>query len=135
MGGHIGGERKVVEKKATRRIGKVQRYVSNSLTVRSLLRNSGNWRIGARKTRLVLRSQRQAANGGRVVVLKHIFTLDGLEEDSSLLLDLKEEVREKCATPGDVTNVILCDVREFLISLFFSRYISLIYSYSKSQRA
>lgn len=47
----------------------------------------------------------------RVVVLKHMFTLKELEEDASLLLDLKDDVREECSTLGDVTNVILYDVR------------------------
>lgn len=47
----------------------------------------------------------------RVVVLKHMFTLKELEEDASLLLDLKEDVREECAGLGEVTNVVLYDVR------------------------
>lgn len=47
----------------------------------------------------------------RVVVLKHMFTLRQLAEDPTLLLDLKDEVREECSTLGDVTNVVLYDVR------------------------
>jgi len=47
----------------------------------------------------------------RVVVLKHMFTLEDLEKDASLLLDLKEDVREECSTLGEVTNVVLYDVR------------------------
>jgi hypothetical protein len=39
-----------------------------------------------------------------------MFTLRELEEDSSLLLDLKEDVREECSTLGEVTNVVLFDV-------------------------
>ena len=39
-----------------------------------------------------------------------MFTLEQLEEDASLLLDLKEEVREECETLGEVTNVVLYDV-------------------------
>ena len=57
----------------------------------------------------------QVNKNGRVVVLKHMFTLGELEEDPSLLLDLKEDVREECAILGDVTNVVLYDVREFLL--------------------
>ena len=57
----------------------------------------------------------QVNKNGRVVVLKHMFTLEELEEDPSLLLDLKEDVREECAILGDVTNVVLYDVREFLL--------------------
>jgi len=45
----------------------------------------------------------------RVVVLKHMFTLKELEEDATLLLDLKEDVREECSNLGDVTNVVLYD--------------------------
>ncbi|KAF7315707.1 RRM domain-containing protein [Mycena indigotica] len=50
-----------------------------------------------------------AAKNSRVVVLKHMFTLKALEEDASLLLDLKEDVREECSTLGEVTNVVLYD--------------------------
>lgn len=46
----------------------------------------------------------------RVVVLKHMFTLKELAEDSTLLLDLKEDVREECSSLGEVTNVVLYDV-------------------------
>ena len=60
----------------------------------------------------------QAYKSGRVVVLKHMFTLEELEEDPSLLLDLKEDVREECATLGDVTNVVLYDVSELSASSF-----------------
>jgi len=51
-----------------------------------------------------------ANKNSRVVVLKHMFTLQELQEDSALLLDLKEDVREECASLGDVTNVVLYDV-------------------------
>lgn len=46
---------------------------------------------------------------GRVVVLKHMFSLKELEEDASLLLDLKEDVRDECSSLGEVTNVVLYD--------------------------
>jgi HIV Tat-specific factor 1 len=52
----------------------------------------------------------------RVVVLKHMFTLREIEEDPTLLLDLKEDVREECETLGEVTNVVLYDV---WLALFF----------------
>jgi len=45
----------------------------------------------------------------RVVVLKHMFTLQELAEDATLLLDLKEDVREECSALGEVTNVVLYD--------------------------
>lgn len=45
-----------------------------------------------------------------MVVLKHMFTLQELEEDASMLLDLKEDVRDECSSLGEVTNVVLYDV-------------------------
>lgn len=39
-----------------------------------------------------------------------MFTLKQLDEDASLLLDLKEDVREECSGLGEVTNVVLYDV-------------------------
>jgi len=40
-----------------------------------------------------------------------MFTLKELEEDATLLLELKEDVRDECSTLGEVTNVVLYDVR------------------------
>jgi hypothetical protein len=40
-----------------------------------------------------------------------MFTLEDIEKDASLLLDLKEDVRDECSTLGEVTNVVLYDVR------------------------
>ena len=54
----------------------------------------------------------------RVVVLKYMFTLKELAEDASLLLDLKEDVREECSTLGEVTNVVLYDVSQVVLNLF-----------------
>ncbi|KAG5653042.1 hypothetical protein H0H81_002559 [Sphagnurus paluster] len=45
-----------------------------------------------------------AAQNPRVVVLKHMFTLQELADDAALLLDLKEDVREECSSLGEVTN-------------------------------
>ncbi|KAF9531610.1 hypothetical protein CPB83DRAFT_848456 [Crepidotus variabilis] len=50
-----------------------------------------------------------AGKNSRVVVLKHMFTLQDLQEDASLMLDLKEDVREECSSLGEVTNVVLYD--------------------------
>ncbi|KAI5819849.1 nuclear mRNA splicing factor-associated protein [Pyronema omphalodes] len=50
--------------------------------------------------------------GGKVVVLKHMFTLQELEEDPTALLDLKEDIREECEKLGEVTNVVLYDQEE-----------------------
>jgi HIV Tat-specific factor 1 len=54
-----------------------------------------------------------AGKNSRVVVLKHMFSVEDLEEDARLMLDLKEDVREECSTLGEVTNVVLYDVRFF----------------------
>ena len=41
-----------------------------------------------------------------------MFTLQELQEDPTLLIDLKEEVREECEKLGEVTNVVLYDLEE-----------------------
>ncbi|CDZ97859.1 Transcription elongation factor TAT-SF1 [Phaffia rhodozyma] len=48
----------------------------------------------------------------RLVVLKHMFTLDELEADATLLIDLKEDVREEAESMGEVTSVTLFDREE-----------------------
>lgn len=50
-----------------------------------------------------------------------MFTLQELEDDATLLLDLKEDVRDECETMGDVTNVTLYDVRSTLHMALFRR--------------
>ncbi|KAG0324923.1 hypothetical protein BGZ99_001282 [Dissophora globulifera] len=45
----------------------------------------------------------------KVCILKHMFTTQELEADPTLLLDLKEEIREECEKVGEVTNVIIYD--------------------------
>ncbi|SNX81933.1 related to Splicing factor U2AF-associated protein 2 [Melanopsichium pennsylvanicum] len=59
--------------------------------------------------------------GGRTVVLTKMFTLSELEEDPTLLLDLKEDVRDECSEMiGGVTNVVLWDQEpEGLITVKF----------------
>ncbi|GAA5821235.1 hypothetical protein JCM10212_005328 [Sporobolomyces blumeae] len=54
-------------------------------------------------------SQQQSRKLKGVVVLEGMFTLDELEEDKTLLLDLKEDVRDECEALGVVTNVTLYD--------------------------
>ena len=53
--------------------------------------------------------EKEVAVESRVVVLKHMFTLQELRDDPTLLLDLKEDVREEAESVGDVTNVVLYD--------------------------
>ena len=63
-------------------------------------------------------------DNNRVVVLKHMFTLPSLEEDASLLLDLKDDVREECASLGEVTNVVLYDVSCFAFCPLYASFSS-----------
>lgn len=53
-----------------------------------------------------------AAKKDRMVVLRHMFTLQELEEDPAALLEIKEDIREECAKLGPVTNVVLYDLEE-----------------------
>lgn len=58
--------------------------------------------------------QQQQGNGRdeqqqKTVILRHMFTLEELEEDPAALLDIKEDVRDECAKLGPVTNVVLYD--------------------------
>ncbi|KAK4185514.1 putative nuclear mrna splicing factor-associated protein [Podospora australis] len=48
----------------------------------------------------------------KVVILRHMFTLEELEEDPAALLDIKDDIREECAKLGPVTNVVLYDLEE-----------------------
>ncbi|THH27841.1 hypothetical protein EUX98_g6337 [Antrodiella citrinella] len=97
-----GGEpkpRKTMDKKAaTRRIGKMQKKL-------------GEWdeEDGFGPTITDEEKLQAETRNNRVVVLKHMFTLAELDEDASLLLDLKEDVREECSSLGEVTNVVLYD--------------------------
>ena len=46
----------------------------------------------------------------RVTVLKRMFTPQELKDDPSLLLELKEDVREEAENMGDLINVVLDEV-------------------------
>ncbi|TVY42067.1 Splicing factor U2AF-associated protein [Lachnellula subtilissima] len=48
----------------------------------------------------------------KVVILKHMFTLEELAEDSAAILDIKEDIREECSKLGEVTNVVLFDLEK-----------------------
>lgn len=50
------------------------------------------------------------ARKDRVVILRHMFTLQELEEDPAALLDIKEDIRDECSKLGAVTNVVLYDL-------------------------
>ncbi|MCJ1284772.1 hypothetical protein MMC26_004108 [Xylographa opegraphella] len=53
--------------------------------------------------------QEVSSRWDKVVILKHMFTLEELEEDPAAMLDIKEDIREECAKLGEVTNVVLFD--------------------------
>lgn len=122
---NTGGEtkqRKVVDrKKTTKRLGRMQKYVL------CFSRYGGSQRHSRKLEEWVDEdnfgpaiteedAHISANKNSRVVVLKHMFTLKELEDEPSLLLDLKEDVREECETLGEVTNVVLYDVRQYLPS-------------------
>jgi len=86
----------VDKKKATRRIVKLQRKLEDW---------DSEDEFGPSKEKDDPTSTAQS----RVIVLKHMFTLEDLKEDPTLILDLKEDVREECETMGVVTNVVLYD--------------------------
>ncbi|EAU91645.1 splicing factor u2af-associated protein 2 [Coprinopsis cinerea okayama7 len=89
--------RRVVDKKAaTRRIGKMQKKLNE-------------WGFDDGFGPQPDPEDKPVPRTSRVVVLKHMFTIEELEKDATLLLDLKEDVREECSTLGEVTNVTLYD--------------------------
>lgn len=45
----------------------------------------------------------------KTVILRHMFTLEELEEDPAALLEIKEDIRDECAKLGTVTSVVLFD--------------------------
>ncbi|TVY56063.1 Splicing factor U2AF-associated protein [Lachnellula suecica] len=46
----------------------------------------------------------------KVVILKHMFTLEEIAEDPAAILEIKEDIREECGKLGEVTNVVLFDL-------------------------
>lgn len=109
----------VNKKKASRRITKMQKWgfcvITFSLELNVIQRKLLEWDDeDGFGPQLEPEDHLNVINkNSRVVVLKHMFTLKELNEDASLLLDLKEDVREECASLGEVTNVVLYDVSFF----------------------
>ncbi|OTB08875.1 hypothetical protein M426DRAFT_316901 [Hypoxylon sp. CI-4A] len=52
------------------------------------------------------------ARRDRLVILRHMFTLQELAEDPAAMLEIKEDIREECSKLGPVTNVVLYDLEE-----------------------
>ncbi|KAK7472537.1 hypothetical protein VKT23_000652 [Stygiomarasmius scandens] len=96
--GHSQPRKTVDRKKATRRITKMQKKLED-------------WddEDGFGPSVDPGESANAVNRNSRVVVLKYMFTLKELEEDATLLLELKEDVRDECSTLGEVTNVVLYD--------------------------
>lgn len=112
--------RKVVDKKAaTRRIGKMQKYASSSRPLIGLsnktFRKLNEWGFDDGFGPQPDEEETPAPRMGRVVILRHMFAPEDIEKDASLLLDLKEDVRDECSSLGEVTNVTLYDVRYTLL--------------------
>ncbi|QUC18395.1 uncharacterized protein UV8b_02636 [Ustilaginoidea virens] len=49
------------------------------------------------------------AKKNKTVILRHMFTLEELEEDPAALLEIKEDIRDECSKLGTVTSVVLYD--------------------------
>ncbi|KAF5348626.1 hypothetical protein D9758_006852 [Tetrapyrgos nigripes] len=99
-GGGGGGQsqpRKTIDKKKiSKRLTKMQRKLED-------------WDDGDGFGPSIEPDDRSVNRNSRVVVLKHMFTLEELQEDPTLLLELKEDVRDECSGLGEVTNVVLYD--------------------------
>lgn len=132
--GHKQGEgedrevkRRVVDKKkATQRIVKMKKCVGlspffltckNETEARIIYSKVGDWDFedGFGPMEDPVEEQRPLVS--RVTVLKYMFTLQELKDDPSLLLELKEDVREEAENLGDVTNVVLYDASSNLSRL------------------
>ena len=57
-----------------------------------------------------LEQLKSAEKNKRIVVLRHMFTSQELEEQPELLLEIKDDIRAECAKFGEVTNVRLFEV-------------------------
>lgn len=65
--------------------------------------------------------QRKVTRWDKTVILKHMFTLQELDEDPNAAVDIMEDVREECEKLGDVMKLILFDLEEEgVISVRFS---------------
>lgn len=56
----------------------------------------------------------------KIVILKNMYTQEELDADPTLLLELKDDVREECERLGEVTNVILYDVSHIFTLHYFN---------------
>ena len=64
----------------------------------------------------------KSSKWSKVVILRHMFTLEELEEDPAALLEIKEDIREECEKLGEVTNVVLYDQeKDGIVSIKFKK--------------
>lgn len=126
-GGESQPRKTVDKKKITKRIGKMQKFVllskrrdTLSLII-SLARKLEEWGDddGFGPMPDATDHMNFSGKNSRVVVLKHMFSIEDLEQDARLILDLKEDVREECSTLGEVTNVVLYDVGSLYFIFIF----------------
>ncbi|CAJ0750929.1 1_t:CDS:10, partial [Entrophospora sp. SA101] len=72
-----------------------------------------------------LRQLEKAERYNKIAILKHMFTIEELENDVGSILDLKEDIRNECEKLGEVTNVVLYDKEpEGIVSVKFKDQIS-----------
>ncbi|OUM67074.1 hypothetical protein PIROE2DRAFT_40318, partial [Piromyces sp. E2] len=70
---------------------------------------------------------KRAEKSKKVMILKNMFSVEEIEEDPSLILDLKEDVRTECENFGEVTNVVLYEKNpEGVISVRFKDELSVL---------
>lgn len=65
----------------------------------------------------IIEAQQQQNNSmakrfNKVVILKHVFTLEELEKDITAALDIREDIQEGCEEIGPVTSVTLYDLEK-----------------------
>lgn len=66
--------------------------------------------------------EQRTSKRDKMVILKHMFTLQELEEDPAALLEIKEDIREECEKLGEVTNVVLYDLEaDGVVSIKYKR--------------
>ncbi|PWZ01407.1 hypothetical protein BCV70DRAFT_198836 [Testicularia cyperi] len=112
-------ERKKIQKRVARMENKLTDWRDSDSEDEAARRAS---HVAGRSDASLLPSSVPTTEGSKTVVLTKMFTLAELEDDPTLLLDLKSDVREECTSSfGPVTNVTLWDLEpEGIITVRFS---------------
>ncbi|KAL7416426.1 hypothetical protein BDY24DRAFT_379710 [Mrakia frigida] len=107
-----GEDGKVVEKKQKKKMTPAEQKELNR-RIRKMENKLTGWESGSSDDGSAGEEEERAPSANaRIVVLKHMFTLQELEEDATLLIDLKEEVREEAEGLGEVTSTTIFDKEE-----------------------